>query len=222
MSTELVLPGSVTETSLELPVGLDWAQWEQTGEMLGRINRANAWWIGDWVNYGEHSYGEKYAQAIDVTGLEYGTVAQYAWVASKVTSRLDNLSFSHHQEVAGLEPEDQATWLQRALEAGWSKAQLRAAIKEAKQSTNGHTAIEPEVEQGSSENQPHAKHVLGGVWNSLNQIELASGGLSNVDAELVVKNATSEELVQMLELTESSLTSLRTFQARLEEWMQRS
>jgi len=51
--------------------------------------------------------------------------------------RRNNLSFSHHQEVAGIEsPEDRQWWLDRALEGDgkkrWSSNKLRAAINQGK------------------------------------------------------------------------------------------
>lgn len=130
MTTDLVLPGSVTETALELPGGLSFEDWEQTGETLGRIGRACQWWIGDWLNYGERAYGEKYTEAIEVTGYELGTLKNLAWVAARVerSRRRDVLSWSHHQEIAALGPADQERWLTSAEANGWSKGQLRKQI----------------------------------------------------------------------------------------------
>lgn len=78
--------------------------------------RRGQWWVGDWLNYGERAYGEKYAQAMDVTGLEYDTLSSYRWVAAEIEPclRKQKLSWSHHKEVAALEPAEQAEWLDRA------------------------------------------------------------------------------------------------------------
>ena len=35
---------------------------------LARIERGCPWWIGDWMAFGERTYGEKHAQAISPTG----------------------------------------------------------------------------------------------------------------------------------------------------------
>jgi hypothetical protein len=76
-------------------------EWEECGQVLRRIEGAVQFWIGDWVNYGEKAYGEKYDDAERITGLDYGTLANYAWVASKVesSSRDENLGFKVHMLV---------------------------------------------------------------------------------------------------------------------------
>jgi hypothetical protein len=56
--------------------------------------------IGDGLNAGEKAYGEKYAQA--VSPEQTRTWQDYAWVAANVeiTVRTEDLSWSHHCEVA--------------------------------------------------------------------------------------------------------------------------
>lgn len=129
----LALPGKVTPTSLVLADGLPFEEWESAGKLLGEISRATQWWIGDWLNYGEGAYGDKYTQAMDATGLEYGTLANISWVSKhvEVSRRRENLSFSHHQEVAQFDPGEQRTWLKQAEAAGWSVGELRKEIKQA-------------------------------------------------------------------------------------------
>lgn len=131
MSTDLVLPGSITETGLDLPRGLSFDEWEETGKTLGRIGRACQWWIGDWLNYGERAYGEKYTQAMDVTGLDYETLRGYAWVAARIETvrRQTVSSFSHHAAVAALDPPEQDAYLTEAAENGWPVSELRKQIK---------------------------------------------------------------------------------------------
>lgn len=133
--SDLALPGAITETGLDLPADLTFEEWEATGQTLGRIGRACQWWIGDWLNYGERAYGEKYAQAMEATGLDYATVADYAYVARHIESsvRTENLSWSHHKVVAALEPPDQDVYLKKAAENGWSVSELRKQIKNEEQ-----------------------------------------------------------------------------------------
>jgi N6-adenosine-specific RNA methylase IME4 len=131
MSTDLVLPGRVSTTALSLPDDLSYEDWERVGETLGRIGRAHQWWLGDWLNFGEAAYGEKYTQAINETGYEYGPLRNIAWTSSsvEVSRRRDTLSFSHHAEVAPLTPREQSGWLDKAEKFGWSVAELRKQIK---------------------------------------------------------------------------------------------
>jgi hypothetical protein len=130
-SNGLALAASVSATSLELPSSLSFEDWERTGETLGKIDKGCRWWIGDWLNFGERRYGETYAQAMEATGLEYNTLSTYAWVCREVESsrRREHLSFSHHLEVAGLDPPEQRVLLEEAEREGWSVHRLRREIK---------------------------------------------------------------------------------------------
>ena len=133
-SISLALPGRLTHTSLELPGDLPYEQWEKVGIKLRAIHGAVQWWIGDWLRYGEHAYGEMYSQALEATGKEYQTLNQAVWVAGavEISRRRENLSWSHHVEVAGLSPGDQDRFLNEATEKSWTRAELRSAVQKAK------------------------------------------------------------------------------------------
>lgn len=89
------------------------------------------WWVGDWLNYGEQRWGEMYAQAEVTTGWDYQRLRDAKWVANGVhlSVRKDNLSWSHHKEVAHLEPQEQAAWLNRAEVEGLSVRALLTSGK---------------------------------------------------------------------------------------------
>ena len=133
-SVQLALPGQVTATSLLLPEALPYEQWEEIGRKLHFIEGAVQWWLGDWLRYGERTYGEMYSQALDATDKSYQTLANAVWVAEKFgfSRRRENLSFSHHVEVAALEPPEQDRWLDKAEVEGWTRATLRAAVSQEK------------------------------------------------------------------------------------------
>lgn len=72
------------------------------------------WWLGDWVNYGEATYGETYSQALEATEYEEKTLRNYAYVARNIqmSRRRDNLTFSVHSEIVGLPTaKEQDRWL---------------------------------------------------------------------------------------------------------------
>lgn len=135
------LPGLVTRLALTLPPGLDFEEWKRAGQLIGSLRAGTQWWCGDWLNFGETIYGEKYSQGMNATGLTYGTLANMAHVAHKVapeTRRDLPLTWAHHAEVARFD--DAATqtwWLDKALAEQWSSRALRAAIREAMQSIGG-------------------------------------------------------------------------------------
>jgi hypothetical protein len=119
----------ITETSWQ-PVGeMSFEDWCEAGAKLGRFAEAVQWWIGDWLNYGAVTYGEKYSQALAATGYEYGSLRNMASVAGEfdLSRRRDNLSWSHHAEVAGLGPAEQEAVLDQAEREGWTRQQLRSA-----------------------------------------------------------------------------------------------
>jgi len=131
----LGLPGTWTPTGWIAPGGLSFENWEAIGPMLHAMEGAVHWWIGDWLNHGERKWGETYAQAMDEMEFEYGTLRNDAWVSSQIelSRRRDNLSWSHHQEVAQLKnPDEQDDWLRQAEENAWSRNELRRRIKQYK------------------------------------------------------------------------------------------
>jgi hypothetical protein len=129
------IPGEMTTTSLKLPENLSYEEWEGVGRVLFTIEGSVKWWLADWLNYGEKAYGEKYTQAVDATGLDYQTLANMAYVANAVPlyRRRENLSFSHHAEVAALEPEKQEVWLDTAESKDWTRSDLRRTLREDKE-----------------------------------------------------------------------------------------
>lgn len=99
--------GVYSEVSLNLPEDLPYEDWASVLTTLFQIAKSNPWWIADCINYGEGKYGEKYAQALDYTSLDYATLRNYVWIARKYPkeeegSRRKNLSFSHHKAAAPL------------------------------------------------------------------------------------------------------------------------
>lgn len=122
----------LSSNGLTIKQDIDIDQWLEVGKFLKKAEGAVQFWIGDWLNYGERKYGEMYSQALEATDKEYGTLRNYKWVADRIelSRRRDNLTFSHHQEVAQLEPNEQDYWLERASEEGLSQKDLRRLIKQ--------------------------------------------------------------------------------------------
>lgn len=129
--------------SIALPENLSFAKWEEVGEFLQMSEGAVQWWIGDWLNYGEFSYGEKYAQAIsaaEVTGRAVDTMRSYQYVSERVKlcARRTSLPWGHHRDVASLEPDVQDRLLALAENNAWTRSELREAIRALKALTNGN------------------------------------------------------------------------------------
>jgi hypothetical protein len=108
--------------------------WRELGCRVTLVANCSAWWLGDWLLYGEQAYGDRYKEAIADTSLSYQTLRNYAWVARTfcVSRRRDTLSFGHHVEVAALPEDEQDVWLARAEKLNWSCNKLRRALQAAK------------------------------------------------------------------------------------------
>ena len=120
----------MTSAGLRLRPGMTFDEWQAIGRGIGGLSRACAWALGDWVNYGEHVYGERYRVAVGATRFDYQTLRNYAWVARsfELSRRRDTLSFQHHAEVAALSEPQQDLWLWRAESEGWSRNELRRQL----------------------------------------------------------------------------------------------
>jgi hypothetical protein len=143
-----------TQVGLEFPVrALDFHEWRRAGVRIARLANASAWYLGDWIAYGEAHYEDRYQRAVDVVGLSYQTLRNYAWVCRRfpLSRRRDTLTFYHHMEVAKLPAADQDQWLDRAQDSGWSVRALRKELKAHLDSETAGRASLPVVQKISAE-----------------------------------------------------------------------
>ncbi|MEU6381090.1 LmbU family transcriptional regulator [Streptomyces sp. NPDC046909] len=122
----------VQKSGMIFPENLSERAWEQIGSSLRELVNSSVWWLADWVNYGESTYGwRRYKEAIERTGLDYQTLRNYAWVGRRFEHhrRRDGLSFAHHAEVARLSPPEQDYWLRKAEQQKWSRNELRRTVR---------------------------------------------------------------------------------------------
>lgn len=126
LSTSRLTTTSWSSASELAPEG--WVGW---GRWLGMVDRASGWWLGDWVRYGNARYGERYKLAARITGYDGHTLMNMAYVASRfeTSRRREELSFSHHAEVAALPREAQDLWLDTAVIAQLSVRALREEVR---------------------------------------------------------------------------------------------
>jgi hypothetical protein len=120
----------VTTIGLCVRGTLTFEAWAAIGQRIARITSGSAWSLGDWLIYGEKTYGERYRTALEATDFDYKTLRNLAWVARafEPSRRRSALSFSHHAEVASLSQPEQELWLTRAETSGWSRNELRRRL----------------------------------------------------------------------------------------------
>jgi hypothetical protein len=122
----------VTRVGLQFPDSvIAFEEWQQAGNRIARAANSAAWYLGDWLAYGEFQYTDRYRSVIDTVGVSYQTLRNYAWVARRfsLSRRRDKLTFYHHMEVARLPEEDQDHWLDQAVEQNWSVHRLRRQLR---------------------------------------------------------------------------------------------
>jgi hypothetical protein len=124
-----------TRNALYLKAGLGYDDWLRVGHNVTVVTNSAAWWLGDWLNFGRESYGQRYEIAVSTTEFEHQTLRNYAWVASRfpVSRRRDMLSFGHHAELAALAEGDQEAWLDRCAAERWPRSELRRHRRLARQ-----------------------------------------------------------------------------------------
>lgn len=142
-----ITPGhAVTNrTSLMIPRGTTISTWRQLGQQLGVVVDSSAWWLGDWLIFGQTAFPDRYRRAIEQTNLEYQTLRNYAWVARQfeVPRRRKCLSFQHHAEVASLDVPRQEKLLSQAERWSWSRNELRRQLR----TMRSQPTIEPSTVQ---------------------------------------------------------------------------
>jgi hypothetical protein len=113
---------------------LSYGEWAIEGRRLRACHHGVLWGVGDWLNHGEHVYGETYVQAAEETGYGYGFLRVVKYVANRFPPEMRQtmLSFSHHREAATLDAETAQAFLKLAHANGWTQRDLKDAISVAK------------------------------------------------------------------------------------------
>jgi len=113
---------------------LDVGQWAEVGRRIGSVGRNIQWVLGDWITYGNTRFGERYSRAAKITGYDTQSLMNMVYVAShfSVSRRREDLSWSHHEALASLEPDDQERWLDEAARHRWSVSDLRTMLRMAR------------------------------------------------------------------------------------------
>lgn len=136
-------PALITPTAWRSQDELALEDWLVHGRRLGSIGRGVAWWIGDWLRYGNARYGERYSRATRVTGYDSQSLMNMVYVASRFgpTRRREGLSWSHHAELAALPEDDQDRWLDLAEAERFSVRSLREELRSARRAEH-HRQLE--------------------------------------------------------------------------------
>lgn len=131
----------LTRTAMSIEGDPTYEEWQEFGRWLQTASEAINWWVGRWLNYGEAKWGEMFSQAIEATGMDYGTLRNIKWTESQfdLSRRRDKLTFSHHSEVASLPPKVADKILDTAEELSLTRNEVRALVAKWKREQAGET-----------------------------------------------------------------------------------
>jgi len=120
----------LSEVTLVLPDGIDFGTVERMLRAFSVVRDSLRFWIGDLLVYAERNFGEKAYQLIDEHHFSYKSVSDMIWVSKAVppSIRLKELTWSHHREVAKLEPGEQEAMLKKAVTDKLSIRELHTLV----------------------------------------------------------------------------------------------
>lgn len=123
---------AIDEIGMVLADDLSIEGWIAGATYARRCQKGWQWWLADLLNFAQERGGvfeQQCIQALAQLKFADHTLIDKAYVAKRFPRerRRAELSFSHHQEVAGLDAEDADTLLARAVLENWSREQIRWA-----------------------------------------------------------------------------------------------
>jgi hypothetical protein len=132
---------------------IEYDKWVLEGRRIGAMGRGSPWWMGDWLLYGEGRWGEKYTEAVRITGYDKKSLRNMRYVASRfeLSLRRDSLHWSHHALLAAFELDEQKYWLDRAVADRLSVDDLRIELRSAQR--GGYSAADDDREPDQSDGQ---------------------------------------------------------------------
>ena len=122
---------------------LEYDAWVKDGTILCDMHDLLPFAIGDWINFGEQIYGEKYGQALALTGLDYSTLIRYSMVSKafppsrRRSATLKNkLTWSHYRHPLPLTEDEQEKWLDRCEDNNLNVRELKSALSVSKETSD--------------------------------------------------------------------------------------
>jgi N6-adenosine-specific RNA methylase IME4 len=123
----------LTKTELKFKREVTKEEWQNVFTSLHHIEGCVQFWIGDCLKYREQKWG-MYDDVIEETGIEKNTLKQYKNISDSIKpcTRVHELGYTHHREVASLGPAQQKEILQKAVDEKLTVRETRAEVKKIK------------------------------------------------------------------------------------------
>tara|TARA_R110000744_G_scaffold271950_2_gene384988 strand:- start:211 stop:858 length:648 start_codon:yes stop_codon:yes gene_type:complete len=131
-------PAALKGMEYQPPDQQTYDEWERDGKLLRTMHHNLPWLLGDWLNYGQAAFGEKYSQALDQWDFEIDTLYHYSMVAAgfpaarrrtSTSSTGFQLTWTHYRRLLSMAEIDQEVWLGRAFRESLSVRELDQAIR---------------------------------------------------------------------------------------------
>jgi hypothetical protein len=128
--------GQVTATGWRPVDVMSFDEWAKEGRRLRAVHNGVLWAVGDWLNFGEAEWGERYTQAVEATGYAQSFLQNVKWVSAKfpVEKRRNGAIVLQPSQRSGhrWNPKQHKAFLTVAEHDGMTTADLRKQVKEAK------------------------------------------------------------------------------------------
>ena len=123
----------LSTTNLTFKRDVSKEEWMDVFKALKQVEGCVQFWIGDCLAYRQQKWG-MYDDIAEETGMDKKTLWEYKNVSQSIkpSARAEQLSYTHHREVASLPPEKQELFLNMAVEDKLSVRDLRNKIKKEK------------------------------------------------------------------------------------------
>jgi hypothetical protein len=129
-ATALAPIGQWSRTALNLPDQMTFDDWMKVGEQLHACDASVLWWIGDWLLYGENTYAERFAKAIQLTGYTQDRLKEARRVAAAFPreERSEEAAWELHRVAANLPREVRVEAVREAAAKHWSIREFKAEV----------------------------------------------------------------------------------------------
>ena len=111
-----------------------WAGYQAALAFAQHSHQASGWWLADLLAHGESraDWADRLVQAQEATGLSETRLRNIRLTGNiPHTRRRADVEFGLHEVVAPLAPDAQTHWLDRAATEGWTRRELRMAVRAA-------------------------------------------------------------------------------------------
>lgn len=128
LATDIGITDEISWTGSE---DMTFDDYQRIGRTFQQIKSSLAYWIGDWLNFGEYKFGEMAMQAIEDTGKSMETLLKFKAVAHRVPReiRIHSPSWTHSFYVAYTPEPQRGLLLQLAINVGLSSRELKDVVK---------------------------------------------------------------------------------------------